>query len=160
LPAGKGADLRGCTDYLPVKFRWTNPMGYQDHAWFMKKNTYTKQSKKETFFKDNVTYSGALGPDPQYTYNDPSNFGEGIQFNGTTTYNNNVEEIYTATTGYMHEEFAQYLQYMFQSPSVTANGRPITLLTTSWTQKTFAKDKLYQYEVRYKLATPIKVQND
>lgn len=153
LPAGKGADLRGCTDYDPVLFRWTNTLGYQDHAWFTKKNTYSKNIKRESYFKDNVNYNANTEAERILVPND-------TQFNGMTTYNQSMEEVYTATSGYMHEEFAEYLQYMFQSPSITANGKPIELMTTSWTQKTYAKDKLFQYEVTYKLATPNNLQND
>lgn len=156
LPAGKGADLRGCTDYTPVQFRWTNTIGYQDHAWFMKKNTYSKNIKRETYFKDNVDYAANIESEKMLS----TGQGIDVQLNGTTSYNQSMEEIFTATTGYMHEEFAKYLQYMFQSPNISANGRPIQLLTTSWTEKTFAKDKLFQYEVRYKLATPNNLQND
>ena len=156
LPAGKGADLRGCTDYIPVQFRWTNTIGYQDHAWFMKKNTYSKNIKRDTFFKDNVNYAANTEAERLLR----TGGGRDIELRGTTSYNQSMEEIFTATTGYMHDEFAQYLQYMFQSPNITANGQPIQLLTTSWTEKNFAKDKLYQYEVRYKLATPNNLQND
>ena len=156
LPAGKGADLRGCTDYRPVQFRWTNTLGYQDHAWFMKKNTYSKNIKRETYFKDNVDYATNTQAEKLLGAGN----GSDAQLNGITSYNQSMEEIFTATTGYMHEEFAKYLQYMFQSPNISANGKPIQLLTTSWTEKTFAKDKLFQYEVRYKLATPNNLQND
>ena len=163
LKAGKGSDLRGCTDYNPVMFRWTNTMGYQDMAWFTKKNTYSKTSSKKTYFKDNVDYSSDQLTYMPYTdawfkFDFPNNL-RNLQFGGTTTYNNTVDEIFTATSGWMHEEFSQYIQWMFQSPSVTANGFPIELLTTTWDYKTFGKDKLFQYEVRYKLATPLNAQN-
>lgn len=155
-PAGKGMDLRGCSDYDPVMFRWTNTIGYQDHAWFMKKNTYTKNTKRETFYKDQVDYATDT-TDPQYIK--ASGLDRLVEFNGTQIYNNTVEEVFTATTGWMHDEMAKYLQWMFQSPNVTADGYPVVLVTSSWTEKNFAKDKLYQYEVTYKLASPIKAQN-
>ena len=96
--------------------------------------------------------------DAWFKFDFPNNL-RNLQFGGTTTYNNTVDEIFTATSGWMHEEFSQYIQWMFQSPSVTANGFPIELLTTTWDYKTFGKDKLFQYEVRYKLATPLNAQN-
>lgn len=157
LLQGKGMDLRGCTDYDPILFRWTNSAGYQDHAWFMKKNTYTKNIKRDTFYRDLVNYNVNSTTDPQWISTDGVN--NDLKLGGTQIYNNSVEEIYTATTGWMSDEFAQYLQWMFQSSNVTANGSPVVLVTSSWTQKTYAKDKLYQYEVTYKKSSPINAQN-
>jgi hypothetical protein len=157
LPQGLGIDLRGCTDYDPILFRWTNSAGYQDHAWFMKKNTYTKNTKRETFYRDLVDYNVDSTTDPQFLYLD--GVDNDLKIGGTQIYNNSVEEIFTATTGWMSDEFAQYLQWMFQSSNVTANGSPITLVTSTWTEKNFTKDKLYQYEVTYKKSSPINAQN-
>lgn len=157
LLQGKGMDLRGCTDYDPILFRWTNSAGYQDHAWFMKKNTWTKNTKRETFFRDQVDYSVDANNVPQFE----EIFSSVAlpQLRGTQIYNNTVEEVFTATTGWMSDEFAKYLQWMFQSSSVSADGYPVVLVTSSWTEKTFAKDKLYQYEVTYKKSSPINAQN-
>ena len=86
------------------------------------------------------------------------------QTRGTTTYSQKIELQYTATTDYMTDEEAAYLQNLFMAPDVRVrfgkqgHFEPVTLLTNSWTEKTHRKNQLFQYEVTFKRAHGIKSQ--
>ena len=89
------------------------------------------------------------------------------QSRGFTTYSQTIKEDWTATSGYMNDEEAQLLESMFKSPSVNvrfSTGEyanqwiPINLVSSSYTEKTYRKDRLFQYTVNYKLASNIKSQ--
>ena len=89
------------------------------------------------------------------------------QSRGFTTYSQSIKEQWTATSGFMNDEEAKLLESMFKSPSVMVRFSvgeyanqwlPINLLSSSYTEKTIRKDKLFQYTVNYKLANNIKSQ--
>jgi len=67
----------------------------------------------------------------------------------------------------MNDKEADLLESMFKSPSVMVRHStgeyanqwiPINLISSSYTQKTYRKDRLFQYTVNYKLASNIKSQ--
>ena len=73
-------------------------------------------------------------------------------------------------TGYMSDEEAKYLEGLFNSPDVRVRlgmnapagydayffGCNVT--SASWTEKSYRKDQLFQYEIRFKLANNLKSQ--
>ena len=78
---------------------------------------------------------------------------------------------FTAFTDYMTDDEAKYLQGLFTSPDVRVKlgsaYAPVgydlewfgaTVLSNAYTEKTYRKDKLFQYDVRFKLANQLKSQ--
>ena len=80
-----------------------------------------------------------------------------------------LQENFTAFTDFISDEEAIYLESLFTSPDVKvrfnekpAPGKyewvPVSLLSTSYTQKTSRKDKLFQYDIKFKRAHNLKSQ--
>ena len=143
-----------CNDYDHIQFAWLNSEGYRDQFTFTKRNEKKINTKRNNFLKEAADYN-----DTRYIVDKQSK--------GFTTYSQDIKEVWSATSGYMNDDEAQLLESMFKSPSVNvrfSTGEyanewlPINLISSSYTEKTIRKDKLFQYTVNYKLANNIKSQ--
>ena len=143
-----------CNDYDHIQFAWMNSEGYRDQFTFTKRNEKKINTKRNNFLKEAADYN-----DTRYIVDK--------QARGFTTYSQDIKEVWQATSGYMNDEEAQLLESMFKSPSVNvrfSTGEyanewlPINLISSSYTEKTYRKDRLFQYTVDYKLANNIKSQ--
>ena len=143
-----------CNDYPHIQFAWMNSLGYRDQFTFTKRNEKKINTKRNNFLKEAADYN-----DTRYIVDKQSR--------GFTTFSQSIKEDWTATSGYMNDEEAQLLESMFKSPSVNvrfSTGEyanewlPINLISSSYTEKTYRKDRLFQYTVNYKLANNIKSQ--
>ncbi len=143
-----------CNDYPHVQFAWLNSEGFRDQFTFTKRNEKKINTKRNNFLKEAADYN-----DTRYIVDKQSR--------GFTTYSQSIKEDWTATSGYMNDMEAANLEYMFRSPEVNvrfSEGEyanewlPINLISSSYTEKTYRKDRLFQYTVNYKLANNIKSQ--
>ena len=143
-----------CNDYPHVQFAWLNSEGFRDQFTFTKRNEKKINTKRNNFLKEAADYN-----DTRYIVDKQSR--------GFTTYSQSIKEDWTATSGYMNDEEAQLLESMFKSPSVNVRFSvgeyanqwiPINLISSSYIEKTYRKDRLFQYTVNYKLASNIKSQ--
>ena len=143
-----------CNDYDHIQFAWLNSEGFRDQFTFTKRNEKKINTKRNNFLKEVADFN-----DTRYIVDKQSR--------GFTTYSQTIKEDWTATSGYMNDEEAQLLESMFKSPSVNvrfSTGEyanqwiPINLVSSSYTEKTYRKDRLFQYTVNYKLASNIKSQ--
>jgi hypothetical protein len=146
-----------CLDYDHIQFSWLNSLGFRDYFTFTKKNQRTVTNKRNEYLQEVSDYNAQ-------TYE--VNAGN----RGRTAYSQTLEETWTASTGYMSDEEARYLESMFNSADVRVRlgqqaptGYDLqyfacNLLSASYIEKTYRKDKLFQYEVRFKLANNIKSQ--
>ena len=142
-----------CLDFDPIRFKWVNEYGFLDYFSFDKKNVKSVNTKRNTYLKEANNYNNNV-------------FDISIGDRGTTTYSQKSEEIYEANTGYMTDEEAETLQYLFRSADVRVQSNrfgteeylPVVLLDTRWKEKTNRVDQLFQYTVRFKLAHNIKTQ--
>ena len=145
-----------CLDYEPMEFSWQNSFGFRDYFLFNKKQQQSVSVSRNKYLNNPVSYSGA------------ANDAGAIYGNrGYTTYSQKIEERYLATTGFMDDDTAMYLRNLYQSPDVRVRLTdkyneegdrfyPVNLLSSSWAEKNFQKDKLFQYEATFKLANNIK----
>lgn len=150
-----------CLDYEPMQVSWLNRFGFRDQYTFRAKNTKKITTNKNTYHTPSYNPSAALWEsDPEYR--------------GETVYSSvNVPE-FTATTGYISDVDAATLESLFTSPDVRAeiptsllNDLPgflyasfeaIIITNKSYTQKTYRKDKLFQYEIKFRLSNNIQSQ--
>lgn len=150
-----------CLDYDPIQISWLNRFGFRDQYTFRAKNTKTITSERNTY------YTPTYNPNAIEWVSDP-------EFRGETTYSmvNQVE--FTATTGYISDVDAKTLESLFTSPDVRAeipasllNDYPgfsasafeaVTITNKSYKQKTYRKDRLFQYEVKFRLSNNIQSQ--
>jgi hypothetical protein len=140
-----------CLDYNHIQVSWMNSYGFRDYYTFTKKNEKTVNISRNTYFKEPLNYNGTSLE--TYTYD-----------RGETVYSQKIDEIYTATTDFMDDATAQYLQNLFMSPDTrvrfgdSANWFPVTITSNSYTERTYQKDKLFQYEISFRMAHPLKSQ--
>jgi hypothetical protein len=143
-----------CNDYDHIQFAWLNSLGYRDQFTFTKKNEKKINTERNNFLQEVADYNS-------------TSYAVNKQSRGFTTYSQNIKEVWEATSGYMNDMEAELLESMFKSPSVMvrfSTGEyanqwiPINLISSSYIQKTYRKDRLFQYTVNYKLASNIKSQ--
>ena len=155
-----------CTDYDLVHVNWLNSLGFRDYFTFTKKQEERIQIKRNDFL------------DSPISWNELPNLGGIVNdqrwgARGTTTYSQEIENRFLVTSDYMDDMTAIWLRRLYESPDVRVlltptwqseyskvpgvistirNFMPVTLLSNNWTQKTYRKDKLFQYELLFKIA--------
>ena len=153
-----------CLDYEPIEVSWTNSHGYRDYFTFDKKHVYMTNTQRNQFLQDNVDY-----------YNG-SEWSMDAAQRGFTAYSQKIEEMYEMSSKYLTDKEAVYIQHLFRSPDTrvklpdvepyidSQSGEeiykfePVMLTSNTYTQKTYKKDKLFQYTIKFKMANNIKSQ--
>ena len=140
-----------CLDYDHIQVSWMNSYGFRDYFTFTKRNEKNVNVSRNTYYKEMLDYNGTdLNT---YTYD-----------RGQTVYSQQIDEIYTATTDYMDDQTASFLQNLFMSPDTRVrfgtdpDWFPVVLTSNSYTERTYRKDRMFQYEITFKLAHPLKSQ--
>lgn len=140
-----------CNDFTPIQFSWTNSLGFRDYFHFTKRNDRSVNIQRDTFLKENNDWNG-------------STFSLSRNRRGTTTYSQTLQETFTANTRFMTDFEATFLENLFISPDVrvrfgdSTEWYPVVITDTDYTEKTFRKDRLFQYTVNFKMATNLKSQ--
>ena len=140
-----------CLDYEHIQVSWMNSYGFRDYYTFTKRNEKRVNVTRNTYYKEMLDYNGTdLNT---YTYD-----------RGNTVYSQEIDEIYTATTDYMDDQHAEFLQNLFMSPDTRVrfgsdpDWFPVVLTSNSYTERTYRKDRMFQYEITFRLANPLKSQ--
>ena len=129
----------------------TNSLGFMDYFQFQKRNERSVNITRDSFLKESNDYSSAI-----FT----TNRGD----RGYTTYSQVLDEQWAANTRFLYDYEATFLQNLFMSPDVRVRfgdetvWYPVQILTNSYVEKTNRKDRLFQYEVQFKMAHNIKSQ--
>jgi hypothetical protein len=134
-----------CWGFEPIRFTWLNNLGGRDWFTFIKRNTNTQNASRSTMYRVPGYWSAANFSIQQLN---PSRYG-------TTVYNVELVNTWTASTDWISEEQSEWLRSMFASPSVFVYlpGRTqptaITITDASYSVQTFAREKLFQYFVSF-----------
>ena len=140
-----------CLDYDHIQFSWMNSYGFRDYFTATKRNEKRVNTTRNTYFKESVDYNGIDLTTNTYD-------------RGDTVYSQQIQETWTATTDYMDDQTAEYLQNLFMSPDTrvrfgdSSAWYPVILTSNSYTERTYRKDRLFQYEISFRLANPLKSQ--
>jgi hypothetical protein len=143
-----------CIDYPHIQFSWMNSLGMRDQFTFSKKNEKSVNAKRNDFLKEAADYNSN-------TYNITP------QDRGFTTYSQTLKETYSANTDYINDQEAELLEHLFTSPDVMVRFStgsmanqwlPVNMVSSKYVEKTYQKNKLFQYDVKFKLAHNIKSQ--
>lgn len=140
-----------CLDYEHIQFSWMNSYGFRDYFTATKRNERSVNVERNTFFKQPVDYNGT-----DLTVN--------TYDRGETTYSQKLTENFTATTDYMDDVTADYLENLFRSPDTRVRFGdsnqwfPVVLTSNTWTERSFRKDRLFQYTINFRLAHGLKTQ--
>ena len=145
-----------CNDFPEYQFSWLNKYGFRDYYSFRKRKDRSVQINRNTYLREPADYNSA-------------NYNVNIFDRGMTVYSQALEETFTAFTNYISDNDALFLEGLYTSADVKvrfndATGAqqfqwvPISLLTTTYTEKTVRKDQLFQYEIKFKKAHNLKSQ--
>ena len=141
-----------CNDYAHIQFAWQNSLGYRDQFTFTKRVNHNTKTKNNNFLKGTADYNG-------------SSYDVDIQDRGLTTYSQTIANDFVVQSDYMNDAEAELLKHLYQSAEVKvrfAEGPyanqwvPVTITKTSYNEKTYRKDRLFQYTVAFRLASNIK----
>lgn len=141
-----------CLDYPHVQFAWQNSLGYRDYFTFTKKLVHSTKTKNNNFLKGAADYNS-------------TSYSVDIEDRGYTTYSQKIQNEFSVTSNYMNDEEAKLLKHLYQSAEVKvrfSTGQyanewvPVTINSLNYTEKNFKKDKLFQYTVKFTLASNIK----
>ena len=138
-----------CLDYDHLQFSWTNSFGFRDYYTFTKKNERKLAIKRNTYFKEAADYAS-------------TSFSINPSDRGMTTYSQLINERYMAETNWLSDIQADYLEGLYKAPDVRVKINdtwfPVVSLTNSYTEKTYRKDKLFQFTINFEIAHPLKSQ--
>ena len=145
-----------CNDFPEYQFSWLNSYGFRDYYSFKKRKDRSVNITRNTYLREAANYNANA-----YDVN--------IYDRGTTVYSQALEETFTAFTNYISDADALFLEGLFTSADVKvrfsdAPGNekyewvPVALLSTEWTEKTYRKNRLFQYDIKFKLAHNLKSQ--
>ena len=141
-----------CNDYPHVQFAWQNSLGYRDQFTFTKRVDHSTKTQNNNFLKGAADYNSL-------------NYNVNIEDRGLTTYSQKIENMFKVQSGYMNNDEAKLLKHLHQSAEVKVRFSegpyadqwvPVIITNTAYTEKTYRKDRLFQYTVNFKLATNIK----
>ena len=141
-----------CNDYPHVQFAWQNSLGYRDQFTFTKRVDHSTKTQNNNFLKGAADYNSL-------------NYSVDIEDRGYTTFSQKISNDFKVQSGYMQDEEAQLLKHLYQSAEVKVRFSegpyanmwvPVTITNTAYTEKTYRKDRLFQYTVSFRLASNIK----
>ena len=138
-----------CSPFEPVRLSFLNEFGGRDYYTFTKRNTYTENVQRNTFFRDAGSWSSST-----YTINSHER--------GTQTFNSTATANMFVSTDWIDDDMSIWLEKLYTSPEVKmwtggANGEwlAVNLTNTTYQQKTRARDnKLYRHELTFEYSQP------
>ena len=144
-------DQGECNDFEYIDFSWLNSYGFRDYFTFRKRKDYSIDIQRNTFEKVDGTWSAA-------------DYAIGTDNRGEQVYSQSLREKYTANTGFLSDDEANFLKNLFISPDVkvrfegSSDFYPVIIEDNRWEQRTFRKDKLFQNTIRFKMAHKLNSQ--
>ena len=145
-----------CNDFPEYQFSWLNSFGLRDYYSFTKRKDRNVGITRNTYLREAADYNGTT-------------YDVDIYDRGTTVFSQTLVERFGAYTDYISDVDAKYLEGLFISADVKVRFDdapaaqqqqwvPISLISTSYTEKTYRKDRLFQYNIDFKIAHNIKSQ--
>jgi hypothetical protein len=139
-----------CNDFPEYQFSWLNKYGFRDYYSFNKRKDRSITTNRNTYLKEAADYAS-------------TSYDVNVYNRGKTTYSQSLEENFTAFTDYISDADALFLEGLFTSADVRVRFDdttwvPITITGTAYTEKTVRKDRLFQYDIKFRRAHNLKSQ--
>ena len=140
-----------CNDFSPVQVSWLNSFGFRDYWFFSKRTDESVNISRETYEVVEGSWASTT-----FEINDYDR--------GNQVFNQELTITKSINTSYLSDAEAQFLKNLFISPDVrvrydgSTDWVPIVISDTSWTERTFRKDKFFQYTLNYNEAHKIQSQ--
>jgi hypothetical protein len=134
-----------CNDFAPVQVSWLNSLGFRDYFYFSKRTNEDINIRRNTYERVEGSWNSTNFEVPQYS-------------RGEQVFSQDITNTRTINTRFLSDAEAQYLKYLYMSPDVRVrydgdtSWTPVILTSNRWTEKTFRKDKLFQYTLNYREA--------
>ena len=138
------------------QFSWLNEYGFRDYYSFRKRKDRGVKINRNEYLREAANYNA-------------NSYDVNIYDRGTTVFSQTLPEDFSAFTGFISDADALYLEGLFISADVKVRFNdapgaeqyqwvPVSLLSTAYEEKTVRKNKLFQYDIKFKLAHNIKSQ--
>ena len=140
-----------CNDYPPVQVSWLNKFGFRDYFYFSKRIDDSVNIKRNTYEQVEGTWGS-------------STFEVNSYDRGEKVFSQDLTIEKSINTKYLTDYEARVLKNLYLSPDVRVryDGEtewiPIVITNNRWTERTFRKDKFFQYTLNYKEAHKINSQ--
>lgn len=140
-----------CNDFAPVQVSWLNSKGFRDYFYFSKRTDENINISRNNYEQVEGTWTADVFAVPTYS-------------RGNTTFSQELTKTRTINTKFLTDAEAQYLKNLYISPDVrvrydgSTDWIPVTITDNRWTERTFRKDKLFQYTLNYEEAHKLNSQ--
>ena len=138
-----------CQRFEPIQLSFINQWGIKDYFTFDKRNTKQVSTQKNNYTETLGTWSSSA-------------FTIDQQGRGKTTFSSTAKTLVTMQSDWMSDEVSEWLQELYQSTSVNIyiDGvwEPCNILTSTYMQKTNARNQLFQHDVQVEFANNQKLQ--
>lgn len=132
-----------CSGFEPIQFEFLNKFGGFDYFTFVKRNTETWSVNRSTWSLLPGDWSG-------------QQFSQSTWARGTAVNETKLVQRYTAQTDWLTEDQSAWLAQLAKSPDVRAwiNGvyTTVTVDSVEYSVQTYAREKIFQYEIRFSSA--------
>ena len=134
-----------CNDFEQVQVSWLNSYGFRDYFYFSKRRDFNINVERNSYDRLPGNWN-------------ESTFGINSYERGDRVFSQQIREEYVINTKYLSDEQAVFLQSLYKSPDVKVRFGDsdewfgVKVLSNNYTEKTFRKNKFFQYELRFELA--------
>jgi len=137
-------ELNECDDqagFTRVRLVWLNSVGGFDYFNFIKANSEEFNKSSQSYYRSPQEYTGTWSYDP-YT-------------GGNLVYDSDIQVKRAISTDWLTEQESEFLAGLFKSTRVYAyiadssseRGRPVSVTDSTYAVKTYAREKLFQYNL-------------
>lgn len=139
-----------CNDeHLEVS--WVNTFGFRDYFTFTKKINYSVRTNQSTYQQLDADWAGTTINTNSYS-------------RGVRVFNKSQEVEYTASTRFLSDLESEFLKNLYLSPDVkvrfsgSTDWTSVILTSSTYDNKKFKYDKLFQHTITFKLANKNQIQ--
>ena len=159
-----------CNEYPNLQVSWLNRWGFRDYFKFKLKQELSQKQKSNTYNKTWNNYNDAAAG---YTSTDEN----ALMFGGETVFNKSVTTSILANTDYLTDAESYYLNGLFRASNIRmrtdatnipyftdwpqysgANWFPMVINNSKFTEKTYRKNRLFQFEIQANFAHNPQIQ--
>lgn len=138
-----------CTPFDPINVSFLNQYGVKDYYTFDRRNTHTEEVARNN-------YNKALGSWSSTSFTiDPHGRGK-------TTFSSEVTTRMTLQTNWMDDATSKWIEELYTSPSimvyVEGEWEPCVIVSNTYEQKTYARNRMFQHEITIEFSNNKKVQ--
>lgn len=138
-----------CSPFEPIRLSFLNQYGVKDYYTFDRRNTYSVMTGR-------TNYQQVLGSWSS------SSFAIDPVGRGQRTFSSAITETMQLSTNWMTDEVSQWLQELYTSPSIMiykdGQWEPCVINTTSYEEKTNARNRMFQHTIEVEYSNNKKVQ--